>query len=107
MFRTLNCHRTNVSKLLLERGLTTSSGETAHAVKIIRQKSRTLPKTTSEIQQKMRDDFLRREAEWEAMVDLAKLNEEEKLIHQCHKEAVKGSLLIHFFHLFNSFMNQY
>ena len=93
MFRSLSCQRTKVSELLLKRGLTASSGETAAAVKISSQKSRPLPKPTSELQQKMRDDFLRREAEWEAMVDLAKLNEEEKVIHHCHKEAVKGSLL--------------
>ena len=53
-------------------------------------KSRPLPPTKDERQRQMREEFYRREAEWEAMVDLDKLSEDEKVIHRWHKEAVAG-----------------
>ena len=93
MFQSLCCQRTQVSKMFQKRWLATaSSGETTKTVKTTEtiRKSRPLPRTTSEAQQKMREDFFRREAEWEAMVEPEKLNEEEKVIHKCHQEAVKG-----------------
>ena len=57
--------------------------------------SRPLPKTTDDLQRRMRDDFFRREADWERMVDFDKLTEDEKVIHKCHKEAIQGLLIFH------------
>lgn len=51
-----------------------------------------LPPTNEERLKQMREDFFRREAEWEAMVDFSKLSDDDKVIHQCHKEAAEGNI---------------
>lgn len=58
-------------------------------------RSRPLPKTTDDLQRRMREDFFRREADWEKMVDFDMLTADEKVIHQCHKEAIQGLLIFH------------
>lgn len=51
---------------------------------------RPLPPVSDQAQLKMREDFYRKEQEWEAKVDLNQLMESEKLIHRRHKEAIQG-----------------
>ena len=51
-----------------------------------------LPPTNEDRLRKMREDFLRREAEWEALVDFGKLTDDEKVIHRRHKQAAEGNL---------------
>ena len=51
-----------------------------------------LPPTNEDRLRKMREDFLRREAECEALVDFGKLTDDEKVIHRRHKQAAEGNL---------------
>jgi len=51
------------------------------------EKVRKLPPVTDKAQLQMREEFFRREQEWESRVDLTKLSENDKVIHQKHKFA--------------------
>jgi hypothetical protein len=55
-------------------------------------KWRPLPPPASEAHRRLRDEFYRREAEWEAKVDFARLSDEDKVIHRFHREAVAGHI---------------
>ncbi len=79
---------TDVSKTTTDFSKTTRESSKTLNVK---NKTRPLPKTTTELQRKMREDFFRRESEWEKLVDFERLTEDEKVIHQCHKEAIQGN----------------
>ena len=79
---------TDVSKTTTDVSKTTRESSKTINVK---NKTRPLPKTTTELQRKMREDFFRRESEWEKLVDFERLTEDEKIIHQCHKEAIQGN----------------
>lgn len=72
-----------------ENKLSKSKNDTSKVDKTTN-RSRPLPKTTDDLQRRMREDFFRREADWERMVDFDKLTDDEKVIHQCHKEAIQG-----------------
>jgi hypothetical protein len=50
-------------------------------------KVRQLPPVTNEAQLKMREEFFRREQEWESRVDMSKLTENDKVIHEKHRVA--------------------
>lgn len=48
---------------------------------------RELPPVTNEAQLQMREEFFRKERQWESRVDLSKLTEDDKVIHEKHRVA--------------------
>ena len=91
------CHRLLTLSTLTKRHCTTTTSNDVQKPKL--KKSRPLPPTTTETQRLVREDFYRREADWEALVDFGRLTEQERVIHQCHKEAVAGTWLHIFSHV--------
>ena len=51
---------------------------------------RTVPKPRDEKQRRLREEFWAREQEFERGVDYSRLNQEQRVIHEAHKEAVRN-----------------